>query len=217
MDKNQEAKLSAITAFLDEADTRVEFLEELANGGHKSEAMTLCLVYIDRFAQYLCWPQSFAGKNFVDALVQFGGNPIMELAHPLQAVRAFEVMNEPWKTLAGRLEVAFQGPPHELVPTSTLETELAKHLSASELTQLKPELWRITIANVVYQRLRNPAIHGFGPSGAIIFSQTTWKGQPAPDVGLPSLKFCALGLIDEARKRSEANGEWFGNDAIVRG
>ncbi len=167
-----------------------------------------------RFAQYLCWPQTSAGRNFVDALVQFGGNPLMQLAHPLQAVRSFGSMNEPWKTLAGRLEAAFQGPPYELVPILTLENELAKHFSGSEL---KAELWRTTIANVVYRRLRNPAIHGFGPSGGIIFSETKWKGQPVPEVGLPSLKDCALGLINEARNRSVANGQWFGNDAIVHG
>lgn len=217
MDKNQEAKLGFITAFLDEANARVTFLEELADMGHKPEAMTLCLVYIDRFAQYLFWPQQFAGKNFVDALVEFGGNPLMRLVHPLQVVRAFESMNEPWKTLAGKLGAAFQGPPHELIPISTLETELASHIKASELTQLRPNLWRTTIANVVYQRLRNPAIHGFGPSGGIIFSETTWKGQPVPEVGLPSLRNCALGLIGVARKRSEANGQWFGNYAIVHG
>ncbi len=84
MDNNQEAKMSAIKAFLNEADTRVGFLQKVADTGHKPEAMTLCLVYIDRFAQYLCWPQTSAGRNFVDALVQFGGNPLMQLAHPLQ-------------------------------------------------------------------------------------------------------------------------------------
>ena len=72
MDNNQEAKLSAIRAFLNEADTRVGFLKELADTGHKPEAMTLCLVYIDRFAQYLCWPQTSAGRNFVDALINLG-------------------------------------------------------------------------------------------------------------------------------------------------
>jgi hypothetical protein len=217
MDRNQEAKLSFIRAFLDEANTRVGFLEELANTGHKPEAMTLCLVYIDRFAQYLCWPQTLAGRNFVDALVQFGGDPLMGLAHPLQAVRAFEAMNEPWKTLAGRIKVAFPGPSHELLPTSTFEEALKEYLTPLQLMQLKPELWRATIANVVYQHLRNPAIHGFGSTGGIILSQTTWNGQAVPELGLSLLKTCALGLIVEARKRSEANGQWFGNDAIVLG
>lgn len=216
MDKNQEAKLGFIRAFLDEANTRVGFLEELANTGHKPEAMTLCLVYIDRFAQYLGWPQTLAGWNFVNALINFGGNPLMGLAHPFQAVRAFEAIKA-LKTLAGRIGVAFPGSSYGLIPTSTFETELAKHITASELTQLRPELWRTTIANVVYQHLRNPAIHGFGSSGGIIFSQTTWNGQAVPELGLSLLRTCALGLIAEARKRSEVNGEWFGNDTIVHG
>ena len=80
-----------------------------------------------------------------------------------------------------------------------------------------PELWRATIANVVYQHLRNAAMHGFGTSAGIVLSQTTWNGQPVPILGLSELKRCARGLIAEARHRSEANWQWFGDDAIVRG
>lgn len=217
MSDNQKAKHNDITAFFDEAEARVTFLDELADTGHKPEAMTLCLVYIDRFAQFLCWPSDSTGHNFVNALIQFGGEPLMALAHPLQAARAFEAMGTPWKVLAERIATAFPGASYEVVPISAFEQALAAHVTLAELAKLKPELWRTTIANVAYQRLRNPTIHGFGASGGINLSGMIWNGQPVPILGFDTLRNCARGLIAEGRRRSEANGQWFGNDAIVDG
>src|SRR5438874_1288546 len=102
----------------------------------------------------------------------------MALAHPLQATRAFGAMKPSWKALAERVASAFPGPSHEVLPIPTFEQALTGHVTTAELAQLRPELWRATIANVVYQHLRNPAIHSFGTSAGIVLSQTTWNGQP---------------------------------------
>jgi hypothetical protein len=216
-DENQNAKPGVITAYFADVEARVAFLDDLANTGHEPEAITLCLVYIDRFAQCLCWPRASSGHNFVEALICFGGNPLLALAHPLQATRAFGAMKASWKTLAERIAQAFPGLSHEVLPIQTFEQALADYVTTAELAQLGPELWRATIANVVYQHLRNAAIHGFGISAGIVLSQTTWNGQPVPIIGLSELKSCARGLIAEARRRSEANWQWFGDDAIVHG
>jgi hypothetical protein len=40
--------------FFDNAEARVAFLPELDRTGHRSEAMTLCLTYIDGFSQWFC-------------------------------------------------------------------------------------------------------------------------------------------------------------------
>ena len=220
MDKDQESKRDFITAFFDESEARVEFLDELAETGHVPEAMTLALVYIDRFSQSLCWPinstGNSTGRNFVDALIRFGGEPLMALAHPRQAAHAFGALKSHWKDMAERIKIAFPGPSYEVVAIPEFEQALVAHFETAELAQLKPELWRATIANLVYQHLRNPAIHGFGTSGDIVLSNVTWKGHPLPVVGYAKLQNCAKHLIAEARRRSEANGQWFGNDEIVR-
>ena len=81
MDRNQKAKQEVIAAFFDNAEARIAFLNELAQAGHRSEAMTLCLTYIDSFAQWLCWPASSSGRNFVDAVIQFGGESLTCFIH----------------------------------------------------------------------------------------------------------------------------------------
>jgi hypothetical protein len=108
MDKNHEAKRE-FRAYIDDAKAKVAFLGELAQTGHKDEAMTLCLVYIDRFAQKLFWSSNQSGRNFVNALIQYGGDSFMRLCHPEQAVRAFAEMKEPWRTVSAKIAAKFPG------------------------------------------------------------------------------------------------------------
>ena len=81
MIENERAKRDLIKAYFDEADQRVAFLVHLARECHGQEAMTLGLTYIDSFAQWLCWPSTQTGRNFVDAVVRFGGDPELGLIH----------------------------------------------------------------------------------------------------------------------------------------
>jgi hypothetical protein len=214
MRENQKAKREAIGGFFNEAEARVGFLVELTRTGHDAEAMTLCLTYIDSFSQWLRWPSSSTGRNFVDAVVQFGGDPLMALAHPLQAVRAFRQMKAPWPDLAVRIEAVFANAPYELLPTPAFVDTLG--LASTEIEQLRREIWRTTIANLVYQRLRNGSVHAFGGGSGIWLSETTHRGLPVPPVQFQQLLRCLRGLVAEARRRSEETGQWFGNDAIVK-
>lgn len=216
MDETQRIKREVIASFFDDVDTRVAFLSEIARTGHKPEAMTLCLTYIDSFAQWLCWPATSSGRNFVEAVMQFGGDPLMPLAHPLQAIRAFGTTKAPWKDLAKRIQDTFPGPSYELLTTPALVDALRPRLTNIELERLRAEVWRTTIAHLTYQHLRNPSVHAFGGSGGIWLSQTTHEGAPVPPIELQQLLGCVRGLVTEARRRSEETGQWFGNDAIVK-
>jgi hypothetical protein len=214
---DQAAKAGFIASYFDEVEARLRFLRELAESGHTHEALTLCLVYIDRLAQVLCWPGHSSAHNFVSALMEYGGNPLMAFAHPLQAKRAFEELKS-LKTIAAKIDAVFPGPSYELLTMLEFEQAVAEHLTSAEIERLNPHLWRAAIANVAYQHLRNPAVHGFGTSDGLLLTKTSISGdQPIPILGFSVLHGCAFGLAKEARRRSEANGQWFGNDAIVHG
>lgn len=215
---NQAIKRRIITAWFDHAEVRVAFLTDLARTGHEQEAMTLCLTYLDSFAQWLCWPVTKNGQNFVESLIRYGGDPLMGLAHPLLASRFFSEMKsgkEEWKIIGEKIGRAFVGRSGEVISISIFKQELALHLTDAELARVRPELWRSTIANVVYRQLRNPSVHNFGTSGGILFSQTTYQGEAFPALTFWQLLECTRGLVREARSRSEATWQWFGNSAIV--
>jgi hypothetical protein len=217
MDENEKAKREVIVTFFDGAEARVAFLRDLAQTGHEPEAMTLCLTYIDSFGQWLCWPAASAGRNFVDAVVQFGGEPLMGLVHPRQAQGAFGSMKAPWRTMSDEIARTFPGPSFALLPVPAFLDALAGRLTSAELDRLRQEVWRATGANIAYQYLRNPSVHLFAASSGIWLSQTTYAGSSIPPLGLDLLLRCVRGLVAEARRRSEANWQWFGNDAIVKG
>jgi hypothetical protein len=214
MDRDQIAKSKFINSFHNNADKRIKFLLQLYSEDHHQEAMTLCLSYIDSFSQWLQWPGTKSGENFVESVVNFGGDSFMPLVHPLQAVREFNRLKQPWKNIAAKIESIYPGPNYKLQEKQSFITKLTAHFSQAEVHQIETESWRATLAATAYFHLRNPSIHSFG-SLELSFSRTTYQGDIVPGIGFMSLQSIASNLHAELRNRSEANNQWFGNDDIV--
>jgi len=215
MDENERVKADFINSFHSNAEGRLEFLKRLFSDGHREEAMTLCLCYIDSFSQWLEWPSDKSGQNFVKAMVSFGGDSLMGLVHPLQAVRAFNQMKSFWKEIAIRIEYIFTGSNYELLEQSEFLSQLAPRMSKADLSNVGQELWRTTMAAIAYFRLRNPSIHSFGAGPDVSFTNTTYQGDSVPVLDFNRLFNIALNLHSELRHRSDTTGQWFGNDEII--
>ena len=178
-----ESKRRLITAFFDAAESRIDYLTEIHAGGHKPEAMTLCLTYIDSFAQWLSGSQKLTcrvGRNFVCALVEFGRDPLMGFACPFHLICVLSEMKPPWQRLGEKIKTVFSGRIYELLPMPDFKQELLTHLQEKEFREIEPELWRSTIASIVYERLRNPSIHNFGSSSGILLSGVFYQGRSMP-------------------------------------
>ena len=214
MNKSKEAKLCFIKSFHDAAEKRIDFLPRLYDENHRQEALTLCLSYIDSFSQWLYWPYTESSKNFVQAVIKFGDNPLMGLVHPLQAIRKFEGMKPFWKSIANKIGEVFPGPEFELISQDDFLAKLDSQLTIKEATKIKAECWRATLAATAYYSLRNPSIHNFGAS-ELSFSKTTYRGRNIGGMGFMDLHNIAKRLHSELRGRSKANNQWFGNDEIV--
>lgn len=214
MNRDQEAKPEFIKSFHENADQRIEVLLWLNNHDHQQEALTLCLSYIDSFSQWLCWPSTKSGENFVQAIIDFGNEPLMGLVHPLQAIRTFEGLKLSWRPIVRKIESIFPGPEFELISRDEFLRKLASHLSPEEVKRFKAECWRGTLAATAYYYLRNPSIHSFGAL-ELSFSKTTYKGKIIGGMGFIALHSIAKNLHAELRRRSESNIQWFGNDKIV--
>jgi hypothetical protein len=68
-------------------------------------------------------------------------------------------MKEQWKNFATKLRSHFPGPEYSLFEKGDFLTEVAADFTEPEANLFDVELWRGTIANVVYSRLRNPSVH----------------------------------------------------------
>ena len=215
--ENEVTKRDYIVAFFDDARDRANFLLDLHRKSYRSEALTLCLVYIDSFSQWLFWPRDQSGRNFVDALVEFGGDSDYALLHPLAVIRTFATMKGQRKDFSARVQNLFPGPQYSLLEKSEFLKRISDAFSRKELKLLEAELWRGTIANIAYTRLRNPSVHNFGREWEISFDNTSFNGNSTRNLTFERLHWGLLGLIDEARRRSLVNNQWFGNDNIVKG
>ncbi len=215
MDEDQEAKLEFINAFHEEADEKIDFLVWLNNEKHQQEALTLCLIYIDSFSQWLCWPSSGSGKNFVKAIVGFGGNPLMGLVHPLSAIRSLKMLSpEIWGPISNQIQNVFPGTAYELISEDDFLEQLKLTLTSEQFKTLKSECWRATLAAIAYYSLRNPSVHSFGAL-ELSFSSTTYRGENIEGMGFTVLHKIVKNLHEELHRRSLANIQWFGNDEIV--
>lgn len=214
MDREKKAKSQFIKAFHDNAEKRINFLVWLDKEQHRQEALTLCLSYIDSFSQWLCWPSSGSGKNFVDAIVNFGGDPIMKLVHPHQAIRSFETMKPSWQQISHKIKEVFLGSENELISKDDFLKKMDSILTNEESNNLKSEWWRGTLAATAYYFLRNPSIHNFGAS-ELSFSGTLCQGKTISGMGFRQLFNIVKNIHNELRRRSESNVQWFGNDKIV--
>jgi len=215
MQPHDTAKLGFIRAYFDEEERKVAALSQLAASGYADEALVLCLVYIDRLTQKLCWPSDKTGSNFVRALADFGEDPELPLIHPKQLVFALKRLSPSWQPLAAALEQRFPGPSYDLLTPAAFEALASGALTQQQLSTLRGELWRGTVAAIAYYWLRNPAVHGIGPSPELTFSSTTVGGAPAQSLNLGRLTTAVTHLLAEARRRSEATNQWFGDDRTL--
>jgi hypothetical protein len=214
---NKHDELQFTTLFHRDAEKRLSFLPELYKSGYKQEACTLCLCYIDSFAQLLCWPKKTDGRNFVAATSSFGSDSTLGLVHPLQAIREFGRMKTYWTDLANHMESLFPGPNYELLTESEFLIKLQPWLSSKSINQknVLNEIWQTKIASIVYHYFRNPAVHNFGCGPDLSFDKTSYQGIAVQGVGFERLCTIATNLHAELLRRSEMTGQFCGNNEIL--
>jgi hypothetical protein len=211
-----EAKEDLMKAYFDKALERVAFVEKIAAEGRHVESLTLCLVYLDGLSQLLSWPGGEAGRNFVETLCSYDQAGFLSLIHPVQLIRAFDAMKGPWPSRARSLEGRYSGPPYSLMSCSEASNAIGETFASNnEVAEVFRELWRGTLAAVVYHWMRNPSVHGFGGAQRISFDETCLKGCPAHPLSLQTLLPPLRAMLSEARKRSLDRCEWFGDDRII--
>lgn len=119
-----------------------------------------------------------------------------------------------WEPIREVVAALFPGPSYELLTREEILSRAGATRTSVQRNQLEREIWRGTIAAVAYYPMRNAAVDALRASSHS-FSITTNGGEPALPLDLSRLKAAARNLAREFRRRSEASGQWFGNDAIL--
>lgn len=208
---NLEAKRQSIRAYFEEIENRVRFLDELYATDHRQEALLLCCCYIDGLASGLYGPRGGSQERFVRVIREHGGNELLNQVHPVK-LRIWLKSTAPTRLQDLREPLADLLSGRELVPEDEFCTHLATRITASQLAQLRPQLWRGTLASLAYEQLRSTLVHQLSAPDAIDFSLTTFRGERAPSVDFKQLRPVLGRVLETIKARSIEMGKWFGHD-----
>lgn len=184
-DADRRAKLEFINAYFDDKRERVEFLAELWRGGRQDEALTLCCCYIDAFANQYYHEIEGSAKCFVTMLIEHGGEDVFSLHSAVSFVRWLE--NATRKEFVAAAKTLRARPAEELrrlLPQKDFEAYVGQLYAQNDFRRLQKELWRGSVAFVIYEHLRNPFVHRLAGSGAVSLGP---DDDSKREIGFPTL------------------------------
>jgi hypothetical protein len=198
-----------INDWWDKFEGNIDFLADLVKMGREHEAIILCAAYLDGVGGALAPSGAKNGPSFCDALSKHEKSPYLSLVHPLQMIRAAgkSAALKPggvWQNIESKLQARFPGPTFELLPQADFITQVTPILTSQELGDVRANLWKGTIAGVVYEWIRNPAIHELGSTPTLSFGQTGYHGFPVPSINLDFLVPVLRRMTKTARAKSIA-------------
>lgn len=207
-------KQDVIRAFFDDFGRKIDRLKELHEKGFKEEAFTLSIVYIDRLAAGNYDPRPGQnGEAFCRALRELGNNPLFAMIHPGELL---ERTKERLRVAVVLIESLVNKQPGALLSEGELSQDILKSSLLEPLKQnLISHLWRASMANICYEYIRNPQIHGAGSIG-ITFDETTFDGKAGVRLDFQVLYDALHHLWTHIRETSIQTGEWFGRAGFLK-
>jgi hypothetical protein len=206
-EKIRKAKLSAIERFFEKWEQRVGFLLELFASGHEEEALLLACCYIEALGNALYWDARGSNYNFVRVLKEHSGEERFQHIHPQQLrIGLAEARQKRVQKIGNTLDKVLGKFDRKLYTEDEILALLSSHVDASELEELKQNLWRGTLAAFAYQRIRSEHVHTV--SGPIAFMPS--DGTDLPDFLL--LYGALQRIFQAAMERSVTSVRWFGHD-----
>jgi hypothetical protein len=214
-DKDRLAKLRFIGAFFQDLEKKADYVMELYAAEHRDEAHILCSYYIQWLASALYWPEERKDFNYVRVLKKYGGKGVFSSIHPKMldsALRRMKAQGPEWAAIYSKVSPELQKIAERLYDEQEIVALLETLLEHPELDDVKNELWRGTVAAIVYDRFQISSIHGFRPPDGTTFDNTTYQDESAPVIDVFVLRGCLKAIIKVAREISMQTAQWFGHD-----
>lgn len=195
-----------IVAYYEDLQKRIVFLAELYGMGRKDEALMLCCCYIEALGTRRSGEFRKA-KSYCTVLIEEGENPRWGLIHPKQLKNVL-AENGLFRSDMGVLESLIDKFGAQLVERAEVHARLEPFLNARQQAWLKDCLFKATLANISYERIRSELVHDI--SGApISFSETSYKGEPVPDLNFEMLYASLRAIVDKSQKLAVSTNKWW--------
>jgi hypothetical protein len=200
-----------IRAYFEDLEQKFNFLPELAREGHSDEARLLCCCYIDWLGNWMYDPQKGSRRNFVRVLEEYGGEEILLYIHIRQLENALS-NSQPDQQILSKISSILDNERDELHTEQELIDLVRGVLTGNELERFKKQLWRGSLASIVYSEMRCPDVHRGAAPTAITFDKTTFRNKPVPALDFVLLHPVLKRILQVAKNESLKSGKWFGHD-----
>jgi hypothetical protein len=207
-----DAKLGFINAYFEDMQKKAKFTRHLQESGRPEEALLLCCVYIETLGNYSNYRCSRNRENFCRVLITHEARPRFALIHPRALLRSLSGSGSDLSAIAGKIVDALEPHVTELLENREVLQLIEARLRPDERPILEAQLWRGSLAAIVYQMIRSPAIHAGRPPLSVTFDHTTYRGAPVSGVGFDELHAALVRIITKLHATSVDSGTWFGHD-----
>ncbi|QBQ53075.1 hypothetical protein [Nitrosococcus wardiae] len=205
MDNNTKAFM--IQAYFDDLEARIKFLPRLREEGHPDEALMLCCCYIEALGSRKHHQSSRKLKNYARILEEDSGNLLFSLVHP-KRLRLVIQNAKPFKVDLSKIEPLIDQFGNELQPQQVVRDKLSGNLSDRQESWLQENLFKGTIAAISYERVRSELVHDIS-AGTVTFSESTFNGNPVPDLDFELLYQALINIFENIKKRSIEANAWY--------
>lgn len=213
-DEDIKAKASSIDAYFDDLRQRVDLLPKLYAAGYENEALLLCCCYIEGLGSSLYWREEASAHNFVRILEEHGSEEILWHIHPRQLLDALEEKAKSlYSRIGDKLVTIFVTDENALRTKEEIVALVNDQLKLrdEDMQRLTNQLWRGTLANLVYSDIRSLLVHRLG-ARPILLSRTTLHSQPIPVLNFTLLYPQLTEILEKVRELSVTANSWFGHD-----
>lgn len=213
-EENNQDKIDIIRPFFDVRQKKIDFLLELNDQGHSSEALLLCCCYIDGLASSLYRPCERYSYNFVRVLKEHGESEIFACIHTVQlesflkSKRAEKKGESISKKVAGTLDVN----KYYLHTKDNMLSIVGEVLEADEKKWLGERLWRGTVAAIIYTEIRCQVIHNLFTIDRLPFENMTFNGKRIRQIDFDFMYPVLQRIFKKAREISLTSGRLYGCD-----
>ena len=208
--QDQKEEWAMIEADFNALEKRANSLLKLKKLGCEEEALLLCCCYIEAMGN-LYFRGGGRQLNFYRILKNFGGEEVLMYIHPKQlwiGLRSAKNLRE----IGQKIGVTLKKAEKKLYTEEEALALVAHLLNKEEMTKLRDNLWRGTLAALAYKEFRNPAVHELGGAKSFSFDGTTFKGEPAPVLDFSLLYKGMLNILRKMREISTKTRTYFGQD-----
>ena len=210
MENNRNFYTELIKTGFKQLEAKTIFLGELFRDGHQDEALTLCCCYIEAAGNNYYTEANKNQENFVKIIKEYGGVEVLSAIHPKHLQDAFPKKDSQIQSIVVKIEEKLNNSVGQLYTEEELESLCELHLDNSEIEILKKNLWRGTLAAIVYVFIRSALVHRtMAPS--YHFSNTTFKGEQVAFPDFDLLYFVWGRILSEMKDYSLRTVTWMGS------